>query len=182
MASQPGNAASRAIRNGGVRNKADWYSLCAFANPLNSTTLQNNPTQHGNGTFSCYAPNIYALSEQLLDGSLCAPGNSGKTGVQTPYVNATQGALLSTGGVANQLSGLGLWRFNTSLFKTSTTRRQQNLRFGVDCFNVFNHPSLSNPSSSGDNGGNTGQITEPAALQPNTINARYFQLSAKHIF
>lgn len=52
MASQPGNAASRAIRN-----REDWFNPRAFDNLLNSTALQNSPTRYENGTFSFRAPN-----------------------------------------------------------------------------------------------------------------------------
>jgi hypothetical protein len=166
------------LYSGGVRNKTHWYNACAFSNPLNSTTLTTNPAQWEDGTFTYSAPAIPSPvnpSGPPLEGALSSGGKQ-------PYINTTAKALLFTGGVANQMHGPGYWRLNTSLFKDFTTFREQQLEFRADVFNILNHPSLGTPSSTGDNGGNIGQITGPAPNQPNTVDARFFQLSAKYIF
>jgi len=48
-------------------------------------------------------------------------------------------------------------------------------------FNVLNHPSWANPSTTNNNA-NGGTITGPQSFQSNTPDARFFQLSLKFVF
>ena len=68
-----------------------------------------------------------------------------------------------------------------SLFKSFPTWREQYLQFRADGFNVLNHPTLGNPSSTNNNA-NGGNITGPKFFQSNTPDARFFQLSLKYAF
>jgi hypothetical protein len=81
----------------------------------------------------------------------------------------------------NIVYGPGFWRADTSLFKNFATLHEQYLQFRVDAFNVFNHPTLGNPSTS-NNGSGGGQITGPKNLQANAPDARFLQLSLKYVF
>ncbi len=95
----------------------------------------------------------------------------------------TNRALLSayTGGVSNDVYGPGFERVNMSLFKNFTGWHEQYLQFRADVFNVFNHPSWGNPSTTNINS-NGGTITGPVSFQANTPDARFFQLSLKYVF
>ena len=68
-----------------------------------------------------------------------------------------------------------------SFFKNFTAWREQFFQFRVDLFNVFNHPSWANPSTTGINS-NGGTVTGPVAFQANTPDATFFQLSLKYVF
>jgi hypothetical protein len=103
-------------------------------------------------------------------------GNS----ITTP-VTSTAGAIAYLGGKSNLVYGPGYNRVNMSLFKNFPTWREQYLQFRADAFNLFNHPSLANPSVTGVNS-TGGQITGPKNFQNNTPDARFFQLSLKYTF
>jgi hypothetical protein len=98
----------------------------------------------------------------------------------TLITNPTQ-VLAYLGDKQNLIYGPGFWRADTSLFKNFVTFREQYLQFRADAFNVFNHPTLSNPSNTS-NGSNGGQITGPKNLQANAPDARFLQLSLKYVF
>jgi hypothetical protein len=68
-----------------------------------------------------------------------------------------------------------------SVFKNFPTWREQYLQFRADGFNVLNHPTLANPSTTNNND-NGGNITGPKTFQNNTPDARFFQLSLKYAF
>jgi hypothetical protein len=68
-----------------------------------------------------------------------------------------------------------------SLFKNFTTFREQYLQFRVDGFNVFNHPTWGNPSTS-NTSPTGGLITGAKSFQSNTPDARFLQLSGKYFF
>jgi len=85
------------------------------------------------------------------------------------------------GGKSNQIYGPGYYGVNMSLFKNFTTWREQYLQFRADGFNVLNHPTLANPSTT-NNSANAGNITSPKTFQSNTPDARFFQLSLKYVF
>ena len=70
---------------------------------------------------------------------------------------------------------------NASLFKNFTTFREQYVQFRADIFNVFNHPTLGNPSTTSLDG-NSGQITGPKFFQANTPDARFVQLALRYAF
>ena len=109
------------------------------------------------------------------------PGNLiPKTGPGSQVTNFAQ-VLAFTGGRSNVIAGPGYERINMSLFKDFKTLREQYLQFRADAFNLFNHPSWANPSTTNNN--NTGGlITAPLSLQSNTPDARFFQVSAKYVF
>jgi hypothetical protein len=104
------------------------------------------------------------------------PGN-----LITAPVTDTATAIKYLGGKSNQIYGPGYNRINMSLFKNFSTWREQVLQFRADAYNLFNHPSLGNPSVQNDNP-NGGQITGPQFFQNNTPDARFLQLALKYQF
>lgn len=107
--------------------------------------------------------------------------NTGDTVGTATYVTGEANAIAYLGGRSDTVSGPGYERINMSLFKNVSTVRDQHLQLRADVFNLFNHPSWSNPSNISNN--NTGGlITGFLSLQNNTPDARFFQLSAKYIF
>jgi hypothetical protein len=68
-----------------------------------------------------------------------------------------------------------------SVFKVFTVYREQTLQFRADIFNLFNTPSLGQPSDMTiDSTGGT--ITGPRSFQKLTPDARFIQLSLKYAF
>lgn len=104
------------------------------------------------------------------------PGNQ----ITSPVTDA-QTALTYLGGRSNNIYGPGYYGVNMSLFKNFTTFREQYLQFRADAFNLLNHPTLANPSTTNNNT-NGGQITGPKFFQNNTPDARFFQLALKYVF
>lgn len=90
-------------------------------------------------------------------------------------------ALKYLGGRSLVVSGPGYWRTDMSLFKDFAGFREHKIQLRADAFNLFNHPTWSNPSTS-----NTsvtgGLITGTKSFQANTPDARFMQVSAKYIF
>jgi Carboxypeptidase regulatory-like domain/TonB-dependent Receptor Plug Domain len=125
----------------------------------------------------------------------CAPSTRNKTNWYNPcaFANPPAGTSITTpvtdiataisflGGRSNTIYGPGYNRVNMSLFKNFITVREQYLQFRADAFNLFNHPSLNNPSLTGLNS-TGGGITAPKSLQANTPDARFFQLALKYSF
>ena len=95
------------------------------------------------------------------------------------YVTDTANALGYLGGRRNAVSGPGYERINMSIFKRFKTFREQNLEFRSDIFNLFNTPSLGNPSNTGI-GTNGGQITSTRGIQKYAPDSRFFQLSLRY--
>jgi hypothetical protein len=109
------------------------------------------------------------------------PAGTVANGVSANGLGDLPHALYYTGGLSNTIAGPGFQRLNASVFKNFTTFREQYISFRADCFNVFNHPTFANPSTT--NLSNTaGLITGDLTLQANTPDARIFQLSAKYVF
>jgi hypothetical protein len=104
------------------------------------------------------------------------PGNQ----ISSP-VTDTATAIKYLGGRSNQIYGPGYNRVNMSLFKNFNTWHEQYLQFRADAFNLLNHPSLNNPSTTS-NSTNGGEITGPKFFQNNTPDARFFQLALKYQF
>jgi hypothetical protein len=104
------------------------------------------------------------------------PGNQ----ITTPITDEAT-AIKYLGGRSNQIYGPGYNRVNISLFKSFHTWREQSLQFRADAFNLFNHPSLGNPSNTSNNP-TGGQITGPKFFQNNTPDARFFQLALKYSY
>ena len=104
------------------------------------------------------------------------PGNL----ITTPVTDVAT-AIQYLGGKSNQIYGPGYYGVNMSLFKSFLTWREQYFQFRADAFNVLNHPTLANPSTT-NNSASGGQITGPKNFQSNTPDARFFQLSLKYAF
>jgi hypothetical protein len=85
------------------------------------------------------------------------------------------------GGKRDEVYGPGYERVNMSVFNSFKTYREQSLEFRTDAFNVFNTPSLADPSSSANNS-QGGTITAPKSLQRLAPDSRFFQLSLRYQF
>jgi hypothetical protein len=137
------------------------------------TPPASNPTitcaQHTRTTTNWYNPCAFA---NPVPGTLIPKGT-----VVTNYDQVVS----FLGGRSNTIAGPGFERINMSLFKNFNTREGQYLQFRADAFNLFNHQSWANPSTTNNN--NTGGlITSPLSLQSNTPDARFFQVAAKYVF
>ncbi len=104
------------------------------------------------------------------DGSVIT-GNEQITGDQ---------ALSLLGGRRNNVFGPGYERIDMSIFKSFPVFREQSLQFRADAFNLLNTPAYGTPNNG--IGSNGGQITSARNFQPNTPDARFFQLALKYIF
>jgi Carboxypeptidase regulatory-like domain len=136
-----------------TKSRENWYNPCAFANPLSGNLIAPPGVTPGAG-------NSYIYPSGVSD-------------------RATALALL--GGRSNTVYGPGYSAVNMSLFKNFTTWREQYLQFRADAFNLLNHPTLGNPSTTNNSTGG-GQITGPKFFQNNTPDARFLQLSLKYAF
>jgi hypothetical protein len=139
-----------------TRNRTHWYNPCAFSDP-----------QPGN-----------------LICPVGSPVGTVVSGVACQYaapVTDRATALALLGGKSLNVAGPGYWRTDMSLFKNFTTFREQYLQFRVDGFNIFNHPTWSNPSTS-NTSPTGGLITGAKSFQSNTPDARFLQLSGKYFF
>lgn len=109
------------------------------------------------------------------------PAGTAANGVPTTGLSDLNSVLHYTGGLSNVIDGPGFQRLNLSLFKNFTTIREQYISFRADCFNVLNHPTFANPSTTNLTNA-AGTISSDLNLQANTPDARILQLSAKYIF
>ena len=108
------------------------------------------------------------------------PGSDVGTLFKSPVTDEPT-AIALLGGRSNTIYGPGYYSVNMSIFKNFTTFREQFLQFRTDAFNLLNHPTLANPSTTNNNS-NGGQITQPKTFQNNTPDARFLQLSLKYVF
>jgi hypothetical protein len=145
---------------------ADPFAPRGTPNATNSTVTC---AQHTRTTANWYNPCAF-------DNPL--PGNTIASGA---YITNPSQVLAYLGGTANRIYGPGFARINMSLFKDFTAWHEQYLQFRVDIFNVLNHPSWANPSTTNINS-NGGTITGPVSFQSNTPDARFFQLALKYVF
>jgi Carboxypeptidase regulatory-like domain len=141
-----------------TKNKAHWYNPCSFQNPW-------DPTDPNGGHYLSTGPSD--------------PNDPQAT---PTYVTDTATAIGYLGGVRDQVYGPGYERVNMSLFKNIKTIREQTLTFRADIFNLFNTPSLGEPSNTGIGGNAAGQITGPRYFQRYTPDSRFFQLSLHYAF
>ena len=113
----------------------------------------------------------------------CAFANplAGNTIPSGAYITNYSQLVAYLGGLANTIPGPGFERTNMSLFKNFSIWREQYLQFRADAFNVMNHASWANPSTTNDNS-NGGAITAPVSFQNVTPDARFFQLALKYVF
>lgn len=98
----------------------------------------------------------------------------------TQITNFSQ-VLNYAGGRRDSVAGPGYERINMSLFKRFTVFKESSFEFRADAFNLFNTPSLGNPSITTD-ATSGGQITGPRSFQNYTPDARFLQLSMKASF
>jgi hypothetical protein len=92
-----------------------------------------------------------------------------------------QSALAYSGSKSNQIHGPGFERINMSAFKNFKTWRDQYVQVRADAFNLFNTPTLGQPSDTSLDP-TAGNITNTQQLQNYTPDARFFQLAAKYVF
>jgi hypothetical protein len=116
-----------------------------------------------------------------LNGAATANANNGVGQFPASPVTDEATAELYLGGRANNTYGPGYERINLGVTKNFTVWHEQYLQVRADAFNLFNHPTLGNPSQTGINNA-AGQITGPLGLQSNVPDARFFQLAAKYVF
>jgi hypothetical protein len=171
-----------------TKTRQRWFNPCAFADPLGVGSSNNAASAallapYQTGTFS-YASGPIGADNSLCDGLGCTTTATGATaGTPVPYVTGYGAVAPFFGGVKNSVAGPGNWKLNASLFKDFRTFHEQSLEFRADAFNVLNHPSLGNPgSTTTDIGANVVAITGTGSNQNLTIDARFFQLSAKYVF
>ncbi|HEY3835214.1 MAG TPA: carboxypeptidase-like regulatory domain-containing protein [Bryobacteraceae bacterium] len=151
----------------------------ARAIPTESPFTPGGTPNTTNPTVTC-APRIHALANWYNPCAFMNPLPGNTIPVGTFVTNYAQ-VLGYTGGTSNTVYGPGFERTNMSMFKNFTTWREQYLQFRADVFNVMNHPSWGNPSTTGINS-NGGTITGPKNFQNNTPDSRFFQLSLKYVF
>jgi hypothetical protein len=154
---QTPNPANQVACASSTRNRQHWFNPCAFTYPWNP----NDP--------------IYEAQHYIPTG----PDDPYFAG-QSMFITSTQAAMGYLGGRRNSIYGPGYQRVNMSVFKEFKVYREHALEFRADIFNLFNHPSLGQPSSSLDN--NAGLITGPRGGQILTPDARFVQLALKYSF
>ena len=170
--STAGGGSARAIK------VADPFAPGGTPDPDSGIAVGNCPTQTRTRVHY-YNPCSF---RNPLSGNLIAnPGTTPKAGQVVGPVTDEATAIQFLGGRQNVLYGPGYYSVNASLFKNFTTFREQYVQFRADIFNVFNHPTLGNPSTTSLDG-NSGQITGPKFFQANTPDARFFQLALRYAF
>lgn len=143
-----------------TKNRTHWFNPCSFANPWNANDPINEP-QH-------YIP------KSSTDTTL--PSYS-----MPVYVTALNSVLGYGGGRRDIAVGPGYERVNMSVFKAFPIYREQSLTFRADIFNLFNTPSLGQPSNMNDSASG-GNITGPRSIQQYSPDSRFFQLSLRYAF
>jgi hypothetical protein len=141
-----------------TKNRTNWYNPCSFQNPWNTNDPIDEPTH--------YIP--------------ASPADQTSTS-QPAYVTSLSSVLGFLGGKRDDVVGPGYERVNMSLFKDFNVFREQRLTFRADVFNLFNTPSLADPSTA-NTSSSGGTIDAPRSFQNLTPDARFFQLSAKYSF
>ncbi|MGP8187815.1 MAG: carboxypeptidase regulatory-like domain-containing protein [Terracidiphilus sp.] len=81
----------------------------------------------------------------------------------------------------NQFRGPGNSQFNANIFKSFHIYRESEFKFGVEAFNLFNHPYLSNPNTTV-GGGTFGYITSFGPAYSVTQGARSLQFGGRITF
>ncbi|WP_255551350.1 TonB-dependent receptor [Granulicella sp. dw_53] len=184
---------------GGWSSSLTWVAqsgtpFTVYAN--NTGAAGATDTRRANLVGSAFAPGGSPdPSNPSLAAADCPTSVRNRTNWYNPcaFANPLSGNLITTpvtdqatviqylGGKSNQIYGPGYYGINMSLFKNFRTWREQYLQFRADGFNVLNHPTLGNPSTT-NNSANAGNITGPKTFQNNTPDARFFQLSLKYAF
>lgn len=148
-----------------THTRTTWFNPCSFENPWDS----------GDAT----AGNSHYIPKNSSDPNT-------PTGDTTPvYATGLTSALGYLGGKRDTVEGPGYERVNMSVFKTFTVYHEQQLEFRTDVFNLFNTPSLADPSNNGSKPNITIQgaaITGPKSLQTYAPDSRFFQLALSYRF
>ncbi len=143
-----------------TRNRTNWYNPCSFINPWDP----NQPTYEQDHYIPVSADDPNATSTTM-----------------PVYVTDLSSVLGYLGGVRDNAIGPGYERVNMSMFKNFKIIREQTLQFRADAFNLFNTPSLADPSTA-NTSSSGGTINSPRALQHLTPDSRFFQLALRYQF
>jgi hypothetical protein len=147
-----------------LRNRAHWYNPCSFANGWDASDYY----------FTDGSVNPHYLS--------IGPNDKYVPKATPDYVTDTATAVKYLSGVRDQIAGPGYERVNMSIFKSFKTFHEQALEFRSDIFNLFNTPTLGQPSNTGIGGNNAGEITGTRSLQLDAPDSRFFQLSLRYTY
>jgi hypothetical protein len=151
-----------------TKTRATWFNPCSFANPWDSS----DPVVNGQS-------NPHYIPKSTTDSQTPA-------GDTTPvYVTSLASALGYMGGKRDTVVGPGYERVNMSIFKSFSLYHEHSLEFRTDIFNLFNTPSLADPSNNGSKPNITTQgaaITGPRSLQSHAPDSRFLQLSLRYAF
>ena len=151
-----------------TKTRTTWFNPCSFTNPWDSS----DPVVDGQ-TNPHYIPTK-------------AGDPNTPTGDTTPvYVTSPAAALGYMGGKRDTVVGPGYERVNMSIFKNFNLYHEHSLEFRTDIFNLFNTPSLADPSNNGSKPNITVQgaaITGPRSLQNHAPDSRFLQLSLRYAF
>jgi hypothetical protein len=151
-----------------TKTRTTWFNPCSFTNPWDAS----DPTVNGQSN-----PNYIPASSS---------DPNTPVGDSTPvYVTTLASAVGYMGGKRDTVVGPGYERVNMSIFKDFKTYREQYLTFRADAFNLFNSPSLADPSNNGSKPNIDIQgaaITGPRSLQNDAPDSRFFQLSMSYKF
>ncbi|HEX4067342.1 MAG TPA: carboxypeptidase regulatory-like domain-containing protein [Acidobacteriaceae bacterium] len=149
-----------------VKNRTHWYNPCSYSNPWDAGN------QTINGTF-----NPHYIPKNAADAA-----NAAANGDTTPvYVTNFTSVMGYAGGRRDIAVGPGYERVNMSVFKDFSVYHEQMLTFRADVFNLFNTPSMGEPSIA-NNSSSGGQITSARNIQIDSPDSRFFQLSLKYAF
>ena len=143
-----------------TRNRDHWYNPCSFENPWNTSDATHE--------LGHYIPKNAA--------------DKASTGATQPvYVTDLATVLQYAGGKRTQVVGPGYERVNMSIFKSFSIYKDVKFEFRTDIFNVFNTPTLGQPSTN--NLSTTGgKITGTRSLQLHAPDSRFLQFSGKLSF
>jgi len=151
-----------------TKTRNTWFNPCSFTNPWDSS----DPVVNGQ-------TNPHYIPTKAGDPNTPA-------GDTTPvYVTSLASALGYMGGKRDTVVGPGYERVNMSIFKNFNLYHEHSLEFRTDIFNLFNTPSLADPSNNGSKPNITVQgaaITGPRTLQNHAPDSRFLQLSLRYAF
>lgn len=82
-------------------------------------------------------------------------------------------------GRANPLRGFGIWNLDVSVGKTTKITERVQARLSFDFFNVFNHPTFSNPVLSLTSASSFGVVTQETVPTQRESDARWIQVGLR---
>jgi len=143
-----------------TRNRNHWYNPCSFTNPWDTANWTDEPDHYiPTGKDDVH----YAAAKQPI------------------YVTDLATVLKYAGGKRTQVVGPGYERVNMSIFKNFNIYKDIKFEFRSDIFNVFNTPTLGQPSTN-NNSSSGGAITGTRSLQLHAPDSRFIQFSGKLSF